>query len=298
MVNRRFESGRGGSVFVFGAVQSSPWRSQRCTPTLTCYVCIWAEPRSRFPTPPAAQTRSECTQSRRRSTRGATWKDGTDVYRTTFDLRKADMRVYCMRYQNTPCWEAVPLPPTPGCEVNLSCIRVHDLPMLCSYLPLESFYGNIMTCLIWSAVRQLSYFSLPICLSDPDVYVWGAEVSMWETPLQSACTCYTDAADGVSARLVWFCKNFGNKHHLAFVFGLPKSLKGTPKTNTSDWSSAKMLNFLDAEEGKKKKKKITEFFSCSCSEASEESSKTRRLCYFAIFSAGCAKEMCQQMQWV
>lgn len=57
-----------------------------------------------------------------------------------------------------------------------------------------------------------------------------------------------------------------------------------------------MQYFLDTKEGKKKENYRILLLQLFPGFKAEQ--QIHRLCYFAIFSSECAKEMCQQMQWV
>lgn len=122
-----------------------------------------------------------------------------------------------------------------------------------------------------SAITQVSYFSLPICHSDPVVFVWGAQVRMWE----NLCShCATAILVLPTAHInVWFCKDNSNKYHLWFcLWFFFKNIKMNSKEKTPPIDHLRRCCIFLIPK-KEKKKKITEFFCCSCSQASKQSSK-------------------------
>lgn len=170
--------------------------------------------------------------------------------------------------------------------MNLFGIRVNDF--LYCYLPLESFYGNIITCLI----SRVCYY--------PGLIFLSAHLSLWpwclcmrstgqdvRKPLQSLCNCYTGTADCACQCMIL---------HNDFVFGFSKILKWTLKRKHLQLIICKDAVFSWYPTREKKENYRILLLQLFPSFKAEQ--QIRRLCYFAIFSSECAKEMCQQMQWV
>lgn len=179
----------GWGIFWVPCGPAQPYPLRRCTFIPNWYACTWAASRRcanlhRLPFSPFRLTQNPQIHTDVPALRADRCSTRLPVWLTCISPRLPSERLMCV---STVCGTVTPPagkrcpPPTfhPESNMNLFCIGVNDLPIPHCYLPLESFYGNIITCLI-CRVCYYPGFSLPICHSDPDVtFVWGAQVRMW-----------------------------------------------------------------------------------------------------------------------